>query len=350
MNFTKEKISNIDQQDIFKITLTNNHNYSISFFNFGGYIHSILIPYLNKPDKQEDVLLGYNKFENYITDKSYFICIVGRVCGRIANSKFYLNNKKYKLFSNYGRHHLHGGQGGFNKKIWNINFLDKNSDEIICILDYLSSDTEEGYPGNVECTTKYTLNNKNEFIIQFNANTDSDTIIGLTNHNYWNFHGHNSMYQNILDHSVNIKAQLYCDADTDLIPTGKLLKVEQTKFDFQKNKIVDCSILKDKGIDVCYYIKEFDGKIKEVASVFSTLTKMGLNLYSNQPGLQFYTGNMMDNHYVGKYSKKYGNQYGLCLEPQLFPDAINHNNFISPILRKNEQYSSLIIMKLRNDF
>ena len=163
MNFTKEKISTIDQQDIFKITLTNNHNYSISFFNFGGYIHSILIPYLNQPDKQEDVLLGYDKFENYITDKSYFNCIVGRVCGRIANSKFYLNNKKYKLFSNDGRHHFHGGQSGFNKKIWNINFLDKNSDEIICLLDYRSPDAEEGYPGNVECTTKYTLNNKNEF-------------------------------------------------------------------------------------------------------------------------------------------------------------------------------------------
>ena len=346
----KEIEATINQERISKLIFTNDNNYSVSFFNFGGYIDSIHIPYRNDPSQSEDVLLGYKDFRGYMNDQSYINCIVGRICGRISNANFNLNAKQYKLFANNGSHHLHGGKEGFNKKIWKIVNLDETANCLKCVLQYISPHLEEGYPGRLECNVTYSLTNNNELIIDFVAESDQDTIVSLTNHNYWNFHGHHSNYQNAADHTVKIDAQFFCESDQDLIPTGQLQNVGKTKLNFQKYKAIDKNILDNNGIDECYCIDEFDRKIREVACVYSNLTKMGLHLYSNQPGLQFYTGNMMDDYYLGKYARKYGHQYGLCLEPQLFPDAINHKNFISPILRKGEKYNSSIVMKLKNDF
>lgn len=350
MLIEKKTVATINQEKVSKITFKNDNNYSASFFNFGGYIHSITIPYKKNLYEKEDILLGYENFNQYTKDQSYLNCIVGRVCNRISNSNFFLNNKKYNLFSNAGFHHLHGGKEGFNKKIWKIKSLDQTSNRISCVLEYTSPHLEEGYPGELECKVTYSLTNKNEFIIDFVAETHHDTIINLTNHNYWNFHGHKNRYQNILNHFVKINAKLYCESDEDLIPTGRLLNVKKTKFDFFLGKMIDKTILENQAIDTCFCIDNFDKKIKVVGSVYSDLTKMGAIFYSDQPGLQFYTGNMMSDRYSGKYSRSYGKQFGLCFEPQLFPDAINHSNFISPILHKGEKYNSRIIMELRNDF
>ena len=350
MKISKTVISKIGNHEIQKIKFLNNNNYSVEFYNFGGCFHSIKIPYKDNVSFTEDVLLGYRNIGCYQSDNIYLNAIIGRVSGRIANSQFVLNNKVYKLFSNDGSHHIHGGKKGFNKKIWTINQLFKEKDNLTCVMTSSSKNMEEGYPGKLNCSTTYSLNNKNELIINFVVECEQDTIVSLTNHNYWNFHGHNSKYQKITNHSVKLKAQLYCESDKDLIPTGKLVNVQKTKFDFQRYKIIDKNVLDNSGIDACYCIDDFDGKIKKVASVYSNLTKMGLYLYSNQPGLQFYTGNMMNHCYLGKYKRQYGQNYGLCLEPQLFPDAINHTNFESPILCKEDKYQSLIVMKLKNDF
>ncbi len=350
MKIKEEKIINLDNQQVFKITFTNKNNYIISFYNFGGYIESILIPYHNKLHENEDVLLGYRSFDDYLSDQSYLNCIVGRVCGRIANAQFDLNNKTYQLFSNNGKHHLHGGKFGFNKKVWRINSLDKKSDELSCTLYYKSIHLEEGYPGTVDCITKYILNNKNEFIIEFYATTESDTIINLTNHNYWNFHGHKKFYKNILDHKVQIFSNSYCETDTNYIPTGKIINSHKTKYDFSSYKKISSYELKDKGIDAYYLVTGYNGIVRKIASVYSNKTKMGVNILSNQPGVQFYTGNMMKEYYNGKFQKKYGYQYALCLEPQLFPDAINQENFKNPVLLKDKQYESIIVMRLSNNF
>ena len=350
MKISKTVISKIGNHEIQKIKFLNNNNYSVEFYNFGGCFHSIKIPYKDNVSFTEDVLLGYRNIGCYQSDNIYLNAIIGRVSGRIANSQFVLNNKAYKLFSNDGSHHIHGGKKGFNKKIWTINQLYKENDSLTCVMTSSSKNMEEGYPGKLNCSTTYSLNNKNELIINFVVECEQDTIVSLTNHNYWNFHGHNSKYQQISDHSVKLKAQLYCESDKDLIPTGKLVNVQKAKFDFQRYKMIDKNVLDNNGIDACYCIDDFDGKIKKVASVYSNLTKMGLYLYSNQPGLQFYTGNMMNHCYLGKYKRQYGQNYGLCLEPQLFPDAINHKNFISPVLHKGQTYNSKIIMKLKNDF
>ena len=349
MNFSKEIISSIDQKDIFKIKLTNSNNFSITFFNYGGYIHNILIPNIAN-NINEDVVLGYKNFNGYLKDSSYFNCITGRVCGRIGKSQFYLNNKQYKLFSNLGSDHLHGGKFGFNKKIWSIVDIQQDVDKITCRLNYLSSHMEEGYPGNLNCNVNYTLNNKNEFIIKFEAESDEDTIVNLTNHNYWNFHGHKDNYQNLLDHKVRLFASNYLDTSKELIPTGIIKTILDKKIDFREFKDITKEILAEGGNNLCYEVDSYNGKIKKIAEIYSNKTKIGMQLSSDQPGLQFYTGNFMDKSYQGKNDRAYGYQYGICLEPEIFPDAINHPRFKSPILRSSDTYSSTIIMKLRNNF
>ena len=350
MKIKKEKIISTENNQVYKITFTNKSNYVVSFYNFGGYINNILIPYNNKLHEHEDVLLGYKDFEEYISDQSYLNCIVGRVCGRIANAQFSLNNHKYELFSNDGHHHLHGGQFGFNKKVWHINSLDKNSEEISCELHYKSPHIEEGYPGNLECRTKYILNDNNEFIIKFHATSDYDTLVNLTNHNYWNFHGHKKFYQKILGHYLKIYSYSYCEIDKDFIPTGKIINANKTKYDFSSFKKINNSKLEDNGIDLCYIVEKYDGTLKKIASVYSDKTKMGVQILSDQPCVQFYTGNMMEQFDNGKLNKNYGYQHALCLEPQLFPNAVNHKNIKSSILLKDKLYESTIVMRLGNNF
>ena len=359
MQITKKIIEKINGQEILLLKFTNDNNYSLSFFNFGGYIDSICIPFYEDPSQSEDVILGYRDFQGYVKDQSYFNCIIGRVCGRISNATFDLNGKKYLLFSNNGPHHLHGGEEGFNKKVWKIVKLEETTDCLKCVLQYISPHLEEGYPGKLECKVTYSLTNNNEFIIDFNAESDEDTIVNLTNHNYWNFHGHHSNYHNITNHTVKINAQFYCESDKDLIPTGKLLRVEKNNLNFLEFKKLNKNILQDNGIDTCYCVSDNvfldlielnESNLKEVATAYSGITKMGCIMYANKPGLQFYTGNMMNKHYDGKYNKTYGHQYGLCLEPQFFPDSINCKNFITPILKKGKKYNSKIIFKLKNNF
>ena len=349
MNFIKEVVGVINNREINVVTFTNDNNFTISFYTFGGYINSVLIPYRDDYSKFEDVILGYENLEDCKSASSYFNAIIGRVGNRISNSEFVLNNYTYRLSNNDGNNHLHGGKEGFNKKIWKINNIEKNSDELICELSYISKNLEEGYPGNLTCTTTYKLNNENEFIIKYSAVSDSDTIVNMTNHNYWNFHGHGKYYQNISNHNVTLYSERVCLNDSNVIPTGKLVNVKNTHFDLLEEKNITQKFLNSGGIDNNYDVGG-DFKIKKIAKVYSNLTRMGVTYFSDQPGIQFYTGNMMDDKYEGKNNRKYGLQYGLCLEPQFFPNAINQENFEKPILRTDEIYSSTILMKLENDF
>ena len=345
----KKQIGSVDGVDINAIYFTNDNNFVVSFYNFGGYIHSILIPYKKNPNIFEDVLLGYEKFKDCQISQGYFNCIIGRVGNRIANAEFKLKNKKYKLFKNAGSNHLHGGEVGFNRKIWNINAINKNKNELSCELGYFSKHLEEGYPGNLDCKVTYTLNNDNEFIIIFKASSNEDTVVNMTNHNYWNFHGHKDCYQNITNHSIKIYSHYVCESDGAAIPTGNLIDVKNTKFDFLNRKNISQEFLDEGGVDINYDIGG-NITIRKAAEVYSNLTKMGVTYFTDQPGVQFYTGNMMADEYSGKENKKYGKNYGLCFEPQFFPDAINQPKFTSPILKAGEDYLSTIVMKLSNDF
>ena len=349
MEYKKEKINSINGEDIYSITIINNNNYKITFYTYGGYIHEVHIPLLNQEDKSEDVLLGYGNMEGVLESNGYFNSIIGRVANRIGSSKFNIGNNEYKLHSNVPPNHLHGGRVGFNKKIWQIENINETFDSIKCTLKYLSPDMEENYPGNLDCTVTYELNNNNEFLIEFHAISDQDTIVNLTNHNYWNFHGHGDKYQNNEDHIVQVNSKSICESNEQSITTGKLLEVEGTKFNLQNNFLINDTFLKSGGIDHNYVLQ--DQSMKEPAAIiYSKKTGLGVEYFTNQHGIQFYTGNMMLDKYIGKYDKYYGLQYGMCLEPQHYPDAINHSNFPSPILEKNKNYLSKIKIKLRNDF
>ena len=349
MKFSKKIIHSINGNDIHSITIVNDNNFKITFYTYGGYIHEVHIPYHNQEEKTEDVLLGYGNIDGVLESHGYFNTIVGRVANRIGSSKFSIDNNEYQLYSNVAPNHLHGGKVGFNKKIWKIENIEEQTDSIKCIMKYLSQDMEENYPGNLDCTVTYELNNNNELLIDFGATSDKDTIVNMTNHNYWNFHGHGDSYQNNEDHVVCIDSKSICETDEQSIPTGKILNVEESKFDLQKDFLINKDFLSSGGIDHNYILE--DQTMKEsVAKIYSKKTGLGVEYFTNQNGIQFYTGNMMLDKYVGKHDKSYGFQYGMCLEPQHFPDAINHQNFPSPILRKNKNYLSKIKIKLRNDF
>ena len=349
MKFSKKIIHSISGNDIHSITIVNDNNFKITFYTYGGYIHEVHIPYHNQEEKTEDVLLGYGNIDGVLESHGYFNTIVGRVANRIGSSKFSIDNNEYQLYSNVAPNHLHGGKVGFNKKIWKIENIEESKDSIKCIMKYLSQDMEENYPGNLDCTATYELNNNNELLIDFGATSDKDTIVNMTNHNYWNFHGHGDSYQNNEDHVVCIDSKSICETDEQSIPTGKILNVEESKFDLQKDFLINKDFLSSGGIDHNYILE--DQTMKEsVAKIYSKKTGLGVEYFTNQNGIQFYTGNMMLDKYVGKHDKSYGFQYGMCLEPQHFPDAINHQNFPSPILRKNKNYLSKIKIKLRNDF
>ena len=349
MQYNKQKIDTVNGEDIYCITFINDNNFKITFYTYGGYIHNVIIPYKNNPDKFEDVILGYGDFNKCMEGSGYFNSIIGRVCNRISNSEFTLNNNTYKLFNNIGDDHLHGGNEGFDKKIWSIYYLKKNDTELKCELGYMSKNLDQGYPGNLDCKVTYSLNNKNEFMIKNSAVSDADTIVNITNHNYWNFHGHGDHYKNITDHTIKIFSSYVFENNEQLIPTGKILPVENTQFDFIDEKIITQYFLDKGGVDNNY---DFLGKskLKEVAMAFSNVTRMGVTYLSDQPGNQFYTGNMMNDNYIGKYNRKYGLQYGFCFEPQLPPNGINEEKFQSPVLKANEKYNSTIIMKLSNNF
>ncbi len=349
MQLKRSVIGNLNKQDIELISIKNNNNFEIVFYNYGGYFHNIFIPYVNKKEKREDVLLGYGSLRDCFIADGYFNSIIGRVCNRIGNSKFTLNNKEYNLFPNIPPDHLHGGKEGFNKKIWKLKGIKEDNNFISCTLTYLSKNLEENYPGNLNCKATYELNNNNEVLIIFEAFSDEDTIINLTNHNYWNFHGHNNYYQNIADHNVKIESNFICVNDENSIPTGKLLNVKKTKFDLNKLFLINNSFLNEGGIDNNYSLIDIEHD-KSIAQIYSNKTGMGVEYTTNQSGIQLYTGNMMNKSYNGKYNKKYGVHYGICLEAQNFPNAINNTRFPSPILRKGDTYKSFTKIKLRNDF
>ena len=349
MDYKISKLSNKNNIDIDIITIENSNNYAIKFYTLGGYIHEVLIPRLNDESIREDVILGYEKFDDLMQADGYFNSIIGRVCNRIGNSKFTLNNKEFKLFSNTPPDHLHGGREGFNKKIWKLENIEKENEYIRCTLSYLSENLEENYPGNLECKTIYELNNNNEIIISYHATTDEDTIINMTNHNYWNFHGHHKNYQNISDHIVQIVSNSICETNEKSIPTGKILNIKNTKFDLNNPFFINEIFLNDGGIDHNYSLIN-KNQDRPLAVIYSNKTGMGAEYLTNQPGIQFYTGNMMSEKYNGKYNRNYGVQHGMCLETQNFPDAINHSNFPSPILKKGDIYKSFTKIRLRNDF
>jgi aldose 1-epimerase len=340
-NFRKR----IDGQEVTLFNLENKNGFVCQITNYGARIVSFVVPI--NDDLGVDVVLGYDSIDEYLKDDFYLGVIAGRYANRIAKGRFALDGKDYSLFINNGPNTLHGGQKGFDKVVWNSRpFLNENEEESL-ELSYLSMDGEEGYPGNLKVKVTYTLTNKNEIKIDYSAETDAKTVINLTNHVYFNLKGAGE--GSITSHDLVLNADYFTPTDSDSIPTGEIRSVANTPMDFRSphkigERINDdyIELIQGIGYDHNWVLNKESSKLSHFATVSEDATKIVLNVFTTEPGVQFYTGNYL-NINKGKNAKSYLKRSGFCLETQHFPDSPNHDNFPSTVLNPGEIYTQTTV-------
>ena len=336
-NFGKTK----EGQSVDLYTLTNANGMTIKITNYGGIVTSLKVP--DKNGQWDDVVLGFDSLEKYLEGHPYFGALIGRYGNRIAKGKFTLNGTEYQLAANNGENHLHGGIKGFDKVVWNAEIV-KKENEVGIKLNYLSKDGEEGYPGNLSVAVIYTLSNNNELKILYEAETDKPTPVNLTHHSYFNLKGAGN--GDILGHLLTIHADRFTPVDDGLIPTGELKSVKDTPMDFTVPKAIGERIDRVKGgYDHNYVLNGWDGSLKRVAKVVEPLSGRVMEVWTTEPGLQFYSGNFLDGTITGKDGKVYNKHYGFCLETQHFPDSPNKPQFPSTILEPGEKYTHTTVYR-----
>jgi aldose 1-epimerase len=328
-----------DGREIFAYTLKNKNNVQLTVINYGGTITSLLVP--DKHGVLEDVVLGFDSLSGY-ANNPFYGSIIGRFGNRIGEGTFTLDGKQYTLAQNNNGQHLHGGIKGFDKAYWEIEETPASNGQALK-LTYQSKDMEEGYPGNLQVEVIYTLTNENELKIDYKATTDKKTIINLTNHSYFNLTG--NVKRDVLDHQVMLYAHQFVPVDKTLIATGELKDVTNTPFDFRSATAIGARINdKDEqlenaqGYDHTWVLGGTDS-LKLAASVYEPLSGRAMEVFTTEPGVQFYTGNFMKGS-LGKGNIPYPKRYGFCLETQHFPDSPNKPQFPSVILNPGETYTS----------
>jgi len=335
----------VDEKKVDLYTLKNQNGITVKITNFGGCIVQFLAP--DKNGKYEDITLGYNSLKAYQDDNMFLGATVGRYANRIAKAAFKLDGKTYKLAANNGANSLHGGIKGFNKVVW-IAQQSGNS----LTLRYSSKDMEEGYPGKLDVTLVYTLTPNNELKIDFSATTDKKTVINLTNHAYYNLKGEGS--GDILSHTLQIFADKITPVDASLIPTGKMMSVENTPFDFRKpkpigqdiNDSLDEQIKFGKGFDHNWVLNKKNNDSLSLAARLSESTSgRTLEIWTTDPAIQFYSGNFMNGKVTGKRGNAYNFRNAVAMEPQHYPDSPNHPEFPSVVLSPDQKYHHLIVLK-----
>lgn len=319
-------------------TLLNANGMEVKLINYGAIVASVKVP--DRQGRLADVTLGYDTLEGWLKDPAYCGATIGRYANRIAKGTFTLDGQTYKLATNSGENHIHGGPKGFHKVLWNAQPIQTPTAAGVRFT-YLSKDGEEGYPGNLSATVTYTLTNNNELKIEFTATTDKPTIVNLAHHSYWNLAGHDS--GDVLGHILTIFADQYTPVDKGLIPTGELKAVQGTPYDFNVPTPIGKRITEvEGGYDVNYVLRNPPGRVGIAARVYEPKSGRVMEIYTDQPGLQFYSGNFLGN-LVGKGGVAYPKHGGFCLETQRFPDSPNKPNFPSPVLRPGETYKHVMI-------
>ncbi|MGH7994753.1 MAG: aldose epimerase family protein [Opitutaceae bacterium] len=326
-----------DGTPIEQYTLTNRDGVTCRVITYGGIIHQIEVP--DRSGRLGDVVLGFDNLKGYLNNPAYFGALIGRVANRIAGGEFKLDGRTYHLAKNDGPNTLHGGLKGFNQRVWKARALPGSAVE----LSYLSRNGEEGFPGDLDVHVRYTLSDDNHLRIDYTATTDRDTPVNLTNHTYWNLAGHGT----ILNEIVQIRASRYTPVDATLIPTGVLAPVAGGPMDFLQPKRIgqDLSKLTDQpqGYDYNFVLNDPGDMSTPAAEVYDASTGRVLKVYTDQPGIQFYTGNFLDGTLVGKGGVRYEQYDGLALETQHFPDSINHPQFPSIVLHPGQTFRSTTI-------
>lgn len=328
-------------------TLTNTQGAQARITNYGAIVQSLLIP--DRDNNFQDIVLGFETLEEHIEDDSFFGAIVGRFGNRIAGGKFTLNGTEYQLTLNEGNNHLHGGSKGFFKRVWDAEPFRGDLGPALK-LTYHSPHMEEGYPGNLTIEVVYTLTEENELRIDYTATTDQPTIINPTHHSYFNLTG--DLTRSIEEHVLTIDADAYTPTDEELIPTGELKNVKNTPMDFRQPERIGTRIDDDYeqlqiagGYDHNWALNNFDGSVRKVASLYDPDSGRLMEIITNEPGLQFYSGNFLDGTKTGKDGVRYEYRTGLCLETQHFPNAPNIDHFHSVTLNPDETYRQTTIYK-----
>ena len=310
--------------------------------NYGGIVVSLKTP--DRAGRIGDVVLGYDNLDGYLKASPYFGALVGRYGNRIANGKFVLDGHEYTLARNNGQNALHGGLQGFDKKVWTARI---DGDGVS--LSYRSRDGEEGYPGNLTIHVKYTVAG-GDLRIDYEAATDKDTVVNLTNHSYFNLAGQGQ--GDVLKHEVTIAADRFTPVDKGLIPTGELRSVAGTPFDFRTSHAIgerinqnDEQLKLGGGYDHNFALNYIDGSPALAARVYEPSTGRVMEVLTTQPGMQFYTGNFLDGTITGKSGKVYRKRYGFCMETQHFPDSPNQPRFPSTELKPGQEYRTTTIYR-----
>jgi len=334
-----------DGQSVELFTLTNAMGTEAKITNYGGIVVSLSVP--DRTRKFADVVLGFNDLESYLKGHPYFGSIIGRYGNRIAKGHFSLDGVEYKLAVNNGPNHLHGGIKGFDKVVWTpAPTTTRNAASLS--LTYLSTDGEEGYPGNLNVKVVYTLTNKNELRIDYSATTDKDTVINLTHHSYFNLAGEGN--GDILNHQLTLKANRFLPTDATSIPTGELRSVGGNPFDFVTAHAIgerinqnDQQLQFGNGYDHNWVVNGKPGRLRVAAEVYEPTSGRLMQVWTTEPGIQFYTGNFLDGTLTGKSRKAYQRRSGFCLETQHYPDSPNEPKFPTTTLRKGATYTSTTI-------
>ncbi len=317
-------------------TLRNKSGMAVEISNYGATLVSIHVP--DQKGQDGNVLLGYDDIKGYYNGKSYFGCVVGRYANRIAKGAFELDGKQYQLPQNDGLNSLHGGVNSIDKQVWDARIMN----DAIRLIKVIK-DGENGYPGNVKLTVVYSLRSDNSLVIDYSASTDKTTVLNISNHAYFNLSGDPS--KTILDHEIKINADAFTPVDSTLIPTGEIKKVSGTAFDFLSFKKIgqdidqpDQQLIYGKGYDHNFVLNTRDGK-SPVVEVVEKISGRKMEVFTNQPGVQFYTGNFLNGSEKGR-GLSFEHRTGFCLETQQFPDAPNQSNFPSTVLKPGEVWKS----------
>ncbi len=332
--------ANGDEVDQF--ILSTKKGMEISVITYGGIITSWTAA--DKNGDYRDIALGYNTLAEYEAETPYFGALIGRYGNRIAKGKFSIDGEAYTLAVNNGENHLHGGLKGFDKVVWDAKTIVNDSTASL-ELSYLSIDMEEGYPGNLQTKVTYTLNNNDELSVKYEAKTDKPTIVNLTQHSYFNLTA--DFNQPVLDHELVIKADSFLPVDSTLIPTGEFRNVAETPFDFRSPKAIgkqinaeNIQIKNGLGYDHCWVLNDQEKGVRFVASAYEPVSGRLLEIFSDEPGIQFYSGNFLDGTLPSKNQGTYQHRTGFCLETQHFPNAPNEPSFPTTILKPGETFTS----------
>jgi len=329
-----------DGATVTQFTLTNSRGMIVKILDFGGIITEIHVP--DRDGKVDDVALGFNTLEPYLADSPYFGALIGRYGNRIRQGRFVLDGKTYQLPTNNGSNHLHGGDRGFDKVLWTPTV---EGDSLV--LRYRSVDGEQGYPGNLDATVSYRLTDDNEIVVRFQATTDQATPVNLTQHSYFNLCGLQAG-ADILGHELTIEADRFVPIDAESIPLGELAPVAGTPFDFRQPRSIGERIgMPDKqlrhglGYDHCLVLDRADGdkSLKRAVHVRDPRSGRVLELFTQEPGVQFYSGNFLDGSLEGK-GRSYAHRTGFCIEPEHYPDSPNQPAYPNTILRPGETYDT----------